>query len=90
MKYVYGCKDKTHPTKEVIHSIKEVVHLWCEVCRQPMIRIPQPFRISIPPADSGQRNAREVTDFLKTRASKNKARQEASEYNYRKAQEGRK
>ena len=89
--YIYGCTNKDHPTKEVRHGMREVISsLVCSMCGQPMNRIPQAFQISVPPADSGQRKAREVTDFLKTRAAKNKARQEASEYNRRKAQEGRK
>lgn len=88
MIYVYGCKDRNHPTKEIRHGMKEVIHLSCSVCGQPMKRIPQVVNASFPNADSGIRNAKEITSFLVERRNKNKARMEAREYTKRKAQEG--
>lgn len=88
MIYVYGCSDKSHPTVEVHHGMKEVVHLSCKVCGQPLHKIPQVFNANFPDADSGVRNAKEVTSFLVERRNKNKARMEAREYSKRKAQEG--
>ena len=87
MRYVYGCSDKSHPTVEVEHSWKEVVQLSCDVCGQPMHKIPQAFRLNVPPADSGQRNAKEIHGYLKSKWKANKERREANEYEKRKAQE---
>ena len=89
MIYVYGCKDRKHPTVEVSHSMKEVVHLSCSICGQPMHKIPQVIQAFFPNADSGIRNARDVTNFLVEKRNKNKTRIEASEYTHRKANEGR-
>lgn len=86
--YVYGCKDRNHPTTEVSHSIKEVILLSCEVCGERMHRVPQVFQMSVPPADSGQRNAKEIAGYLKSKWRANKARREANEYTRRKAKEG--
>jgi len=87
--YVYGCENKDHPTKEIRHGIKEVIQsLLCDMCGQPMKRIPQVVNASFPNADSGIRNAKEITSFLVERRNKNKARMEAREYTKRKAQEG--
>lgn len=88
MIYVYGCKDRNHPTVEVSHGMKEVIHLSCSVCGQPMHKIPQAFNAHFPNADSGIRNAKEITSYLKEKRNKNKARVEAGEYSRRKAQEG--
>lgn len=88
MIYVYGCSDRNHPIVEVSHGMKEVIHLSCDVCGQPMKRIPQVFNAHFPNADSGIRNAKEITSFLKEKRNKNKARVEAGEYSRRKAQEG--
>lgn len=86
--YVYGCKDIDHPTKEVRHGIEEVIQtLFCDICGQPMHRIPQAFRLNVPPADSGQRNAKEIHGYLKSKWKANKERREANEYEKRKAQE---
>jgi hypothetical protein len=68
--------------------MKEVIHLSCQVCDQPMHKIPQAFNAHFPNADSGIRNAKEITSFLVERRNKNKARMEAREYTKRKAQEG--
>jgi len=88
MIYVYGCNDKNHPTVEVSHGMKEVINLSCSVCDQPMHKIPQAFNAHFPNADSGIRNAKEITSYLKEKRNKNKARVEAGEYSRRKAQEG--
>jgi len=89
MIYVYGCNDKNHPTVEVSHGMKEVItSLSCSVCGQPMHKIPQVFNAHFPNADSGIRNAKEITSYLKEKRNKNKARVEAGEYSRRKAQEG--
>ena len=88
MIYVYGCVNKNHPTVEVSHAMKEVVKLSCDVCGQPMHKIPQAFNAHFPNADSGVRNAKEITSFLIEKRNKNKARIEASEYSRRKAKEG--
>lgn len=87
MQYVYGCKNKEHPTKILIHSWREVVFTLCEICDQPMHKIPQPFRLNVPLADSGQRNAKEIYGHLKSKGEKNKARREAGEAARRHAQE---
>lgn len=87
MNYIYGCKNKEHPTVEVSHSWKEVVNLSCGVCGQPMQRIPQVFKINVPPADSGMRNAKEISGYLKSKARQNKARREANEWERRTAKE---
>ena len=87
MTYIYGCSDKNHPIVEVSHSWKEVVSLSCDVCGQPMKRIPQAFQMRIPPSDSGQSNAKEKQGYLKSKWKANKERREANEYEKRKAQE---
>ena len=87
MQYVYGCKNKEHPTKTLVHSWREVVFTLCEICNQPMHKIPQPFRLNVPPADSGQRNAKEIAGYLKSKANKNQARREANEAERRHARE---
>lgn len=45
--YVYGCKDKEHPKKEVTHSVKEDPVIKCDTCGEVMHRVPQPFRYTL-------------------------------------------
>ena len=45
MLYIYACKNKAHPRKEVRHSMKEEPVILCDVCKKPMHRVPQPFRL---------------------------------------------
>ena len=47
--YVYGCKDKSHPRKEVVHKISEDPVIKCDVCKEKMHRVPQPMRFHLSP-----------------------------------------
>ena len=43
--YVYACKNKDHPRKEVQHPMKESPAVKCAVCKKPMHKVMQPFRL---------------------------------------------
>jgi hypothetical protein len=42
--YVYGCKNKDHPTITAAHSMLDNPEIRCSVCGQILHRIPQGFR----------------------------------------------
>jgi len=47
--YVYGCKNRNHPRVNVAHPMMREVDVYCEVCGERMVKIPQPFRYYLDP-----------------------------------------
>lgn len=83
--YVYRCRlcDYKFP---VIHAMKEVIQVSCPRCGGTHSeRVPQPFAFRVEIPDAGQRRAKEIAAYLNSK--RDKARAEAAEYNYRKANE---
>lgn len=83
--YVYQCGSCGWKFK-AFHSIQNVPRLRCEYCGSTNVfRIPQPFAYHVKVMDSGQRKAKEISEYLMSK--RDKARAEAEEYTYRKETE---
>lgn len=83
--YVYQCQSCEWKFK-VIHKIGDDGVVRCERCGSDAVfRIPQPFAYHVRVMDSGQRKAKEISQYLMSKRDKSRA--EAEEYTYRKEQE---
>lgn len=83
--YVYQCRDCGWKFR-AFHSMYSEKKLRCEYCGSlDVFRIPQPFAYRVKIMDSGQRNAKEISEYLTSK--RDKARAEAEEYTYRKEME---
>lgn len=88
--YVYACPTHKDLEQIIVHGMTEVVDVVCPICGEICQKKPQVFAWNAPPADSGQRNAREIHGYLMEKYRANKERREANEFEYAKAQERRK